>query len=140
MTKVPTPYSGSCLCAAIKYEVDVIEPQMAHCHCTMCRKFHGAAFATFGEAKRENFRWLQGEERLREYVGSNGSSRFFCDCCGSSLIFQPAGGPGLVVEFAASSLDCEINEKPDAHIYTRYGASWLEMPDGLPKHREGRDE
>ena len=45
-------YKGLCLCGSIKYAVDKIEPKMGHCHCSMCRKFHGAAFATFGEAKR----------------------------------------------------------------------------------------
>ncbi len=38
---------------------------MAHCHCSMCRKFHGAAFSTYGEAKIENFKWLQGEGFLK---------------------------------------------------------------------------
>ena len=52
------PYTGSCLCGAVQYSVDKIEKQMAHCHCTMCRKFHGAAFATFGEARTENFHWV----------------------------------------------------------------------------------
>ena len=53
--------TGSCLCGAIAYEVKELEPNMANCHCGMCRKFHGAAFATFGEAKSENFRWTRGE-------------------------------------------------------------------------------
>ena len=47
---------GTCLCGGIVYEVNALEPKMGHCHCSMCRKFHGAAFATYGEAKRENFR------------------------------------------------------------------------------------
>ncbi len=41
------PYKGECLCGSIKYEVDEIEAQMGHCHCTMCRKFSGAAFTTY---------------------------------------------------------------------------------------------
>ena len=50
-------YSGQCLGDSIKYEVDRLESNMAHCHCPVCCKFHGAAFATFGEDKSENFRW-----------------------------------------------------------------------------------
>jgi hypothetical protein len=30
-------YRGKCLCGAIQYEVDEIECEMAHCHCSMCR-------------------------------------------------------------------------------------------------------
>ncbi|MFT6270599.1 MAG: hypothetical protein ACJAVV_003438 [Alphaproteobacteria bacterium] len=45
-------FKGSCLCGLIKYEVKAIETRMAHCQCAMCRKFHGAAFATQGEDQR----------------------------------------------------------------------------------------
>jgi hypothetical protein len=62
-----SPVHGQCLCGAVKYEVDAIGPRMAHCHCSMCRKFHGAAFATFGEARAEDFRWLEGEHLLSSY-------------------------------------------------------------------------
>jgi len=61
-------YKGQCLCGEIRYEVCKIEKQMAHCHCSMCRKFHGAAFATYGEAKVENFKWLQGVDFIKSYL------------------------------------------------------------------------
>jgi len=61
-------YTGSCLCGLVVYEVDAIEPRMAHCHCSMCRKFHGSAYATFGKAKSQNFRWVSGEEYLKTSV------------------------------------------------------------------------
>jgi len=62
------PYQGSCLCGEVSYAVDKIELKMAHCHCSMCRKFHGSAFATFGEAKVENFRWISGENMIENYT------------------------------------------------------------------------
>ena len=133
------PYLGSCLCGAVKYEVDSIEPRMAHCHCTMCRKFHGAAFASFGEAKPENFRWIQGEDKLVEYVGSNNSTRRFCKTCGSSMTFQPSFDNGGMIEFTLGTLDSDIPDKPDGHIYLGYKASWYEPEDDLPKHKEGRN-
>lgn len=34
-----------CLCGAIRYEVDVPLTDVGNCHCSMCRRFHGAAFA-----------------------------------------------------------------------------------------------
>jgi len=40
---IESPYRGQCLCGAVKYAVDAIGPRMAHCHCSMCRQFHGAA-------------------------------------------------------------------------------------------------
>lgn len=55
MTNANLSYHGQCLCGSIKYQIDALEPNIGHCHCSMCRKFHGAAFATYGKAKSKNF-------------------------------------------------------------------------------------
>ncbi len=133
------PYRGECLCGSIKYKVDKIEPQMSHCHCTMCRKFHGAAFATYGEAKVENFRWLAGEGLLKVYRVPNGTKRQFCNNCGSSMTFSPSNDAGAVVEFALATLDTQIELRPDVHIYRSNAANWLEIHDKLPQYTQGRD-
>jgi hypothetical protein len=135
----PLPaYKGQCLCGVIKYGVDKIESQIGHCHCTMCRKFHGAAFSTFGEAKVEHFHWLQGEDKLKSYLAPNGTQRQFCNNCGSSLIFKPANDKGEVVEFSLGTLDTEIQQKPDAHIFTESRVTWYEIRDQLPQFQQGR--
>lgn len=131
-------YYGSCLCGGIRYQVDNIEPLMAHCHCAMCRKFHGAAFATFGEAKAQNFKWLDGAELLQEYRAQNDSIRRFCRVCGSSLTFAPAHNPDRLVEFSLGTLDSQISHRPDAHVYVKYKAGWSAINDGLPQFEEGR--
>lgn len=77
------PFKGQCLCGSIQYEVAHIEPKMGHCHCSMCRKFHGAAFATFGEALAENFRWVKGQPLLKTFLAPNGTKRKFCEHAGS---------------------------------------------------------
>ena len=136
---IENKYQGQCLCGSIKYEVTKIEEQMGHCHCSMCRKFHGAAFATFGEAKSENFRWVTGKNFLKSYIATNGTTRKFCENCGSSLIFMPANDDGKLVEFSLGTLDTDIELKPDAHIFTKFGANWYEASDDLPKFSEGRD-
>ena len=132
-------YRGSCLCGAVKYQVDRIEDKMAHCHCRMCRKFHGAAFATYGEARTENFHWLGGVESLGHYTAENKSVRTFCTICGSSLIFAAAGSEQLV-EFALATLDDDINELPDVHVFVDYKANWYVINDNLPQHQEGRPD
>ena len=132
-------HHGQCLCGTIKYEVTKIEDQMGHCHCSMCRKFHGAAFATLGEAKIENFRWVSGENLLKSYEAANETTRKFCENCGSSLIFVPSNDDGKLVEFSLGTLDTDISLRPDAHIYTDSGANWYEVNDDLPNYSEGRD-
>jgi hypothetical protein len=132
-------YHGSCLCGAVQYEVDQLEPRMAQCHCRMCRKFHGAAHSTYGEAKLENFRWTRGEEELAEYVASNHTTRQFCRICGSSMTFTPSHGAGGLIEFSLATLDCDIRERPDAHVFVDFKADWSMICDDLPQYREGRD-
>lgn len=140
MPSTQPPYTGSCLCGSIQYEASELSPLMAHCHCSMCRKFHGAAYATFGEARSENFRWTKGADLLQNYQAENGTTRQFCSRCGSSLIFINSNGNNEVVQFALATLDVPIAERPDAHIFTAYKADWSVICDGLPCHQESRNE
>ena len=137
MNQTTKPYKGQCLCGSIKYEVDTIQPRMGHCHCSMCRKFHGSAFATYGEAFKQDFRWTSGENLLQSFVADNGTIRRFCRHCGSSMTFATAGD-SAVVEFALGTLDTPLDMHPDAHIYVDYKASWSDICDGLPQYAEGR--
>ncbi|MGH1541124.1 MAG: GFA family protein [Arenicella sp.] len=130
---------GQCLCGSIRYEVLEIQPRMGHCHCSMCRKFHGAAFATYAEAKKEHFRWLSGENLLQEYCADNGTVRQFCQRCGSSMTFAAAGDTQELVEFALGTLDSDIEHRPDAHIYVESKASWVQICDDLPQYVDGRN-
>jgi len=135
----PSPYQGKCLCGSIKYEVDEVEPKMGHCHCSMCRKFHGSAFATFGEAKKDNFRWVDGEGFLESYTASNGTVRRFCRKCGSSMTFTPSNDQGEFIEFTLGTLDSDLDLSPDAHIFVGSKANWTEICDNLPQYKEGRN-
>ncbi len=129
-------YKGSCLCGQISFDVTGFSNEAAACHCTMCRKFHGAAFGTLVEV--EGLRWLSGEALLQEYVGDNGSVRQFCSSCGSSLAFLARGASRDQLELAISSFDDEIPVKIDIHIYTDYKANWFDPPEDLPQYPEGR--
>lgn len=132
------PYLGSCLCGAVKFEVDGFLPQVAHCHCSMCRKFHGAAFATIAGVSSSRFRWAEGEGALKEYTAGNGTTRTFCRHCGSSLTFSSPRAPEDVVEIALGALDDDVPVDPSAHIFVGSRASWTVIGDDLPQYEEGR--
>ncbi|WP_428610213.1 GFA family protein [Sedimenticola sp.] len=135
---IQPPLRGQCLCGGVKYQVDAIEPRMAHCHCSMCRKFHGAAFATFGEAKSASFHWLEGEDLLKSYRAENGTVRRFCANCGSSLTFAPPKDTGEYVEFTLGTLVDDPKLTPDAHIFVGSKAGWDHICDQLPQYEAGR--
>ncbi len=133
-------YKGQCLRGEIKYEVDEIKSQMGHCHCSMCRKFHGAAFSIFGEADVKIFRWVEGKDQLKGYVANNGSVRQFCQNCGSSMTFAESGEVNNIIEFSLGTLDSDIDIFPNAHIYTDSKANWVDIKDDLPQHKKARND
>ena len=61
---------GSCLCGAIQFEVDGSVRNVGNCHCSMCRKLHGAPFATYGQAPADALTITRGEEHVRRYESS----------------------------------------------------------------------
>ena len=136
---MPGPYRGSCLCNAIRFEVDEFEPQTGNCHCSMCRKFHGAAYATLAEARQDHFRWIAGKDLIKSYTADNGTIRSFCLNCGSSLMFASPNADPDLVEISLGCFDDEVPIRPDAHIYVAYGAKWALSEDDLPQYEAGRD-
>jgi len=66
---------GTCLCGDVAFEADAPFEFMGHCHCSMCRKHHGAAFSSALAVHPSRFRWLRGAESIRSYESSPGGSR-----------------------------------------------------------------
>ena len=45
---------------------------MTHCHCSICRKHHGAPFATYVASPLDGFQLLAGSDRMGRYDSSPG--------------------------------------------------------------------
>lgn len=131
-------YRGSCLCGSVAFEVDGVFGRAGHCHCSMCRKFHGAAYATIVGVDRSAFHWISGEDMLLDYRAPNGTVRSFCSHCGSSMFFSSPKASPDVVEIALAAFDGNVPAVPDAHIFVEFAANWTKVCDGLPQHSEGR--
>jgi len=131
-------YQGSCLCRGVEFSVDGFSGKAANCHCSMCRKFHGAAFGTLVDVS--GLTWLSGINFLKEFTAPNGTIRTFCSECGSSLGFRIKGAFFEEMELAIATLDGEIPVKIDAQIYTNYKANWCELQKNLPVFDQGRLE
>jgi len=130
---VPVPVlQGSCLCGGITYEIRQALREVVNCHCSMCRKAHGAAFRTRATVQVEAFRFTTGEPLLTYYESSPGEHRSFCRVCGSNLITRFDRHP-QVYGFALGTLDSDPQVKPVRHVFTRYKAPWHDITDGLPE-------
>lgn len=73
-------YQGSCHCGAVKFEADLDLSQSSfRCNCSICRRnrFWPAV------AMPENFRLLQGEDELTQYLfNTKKNHHYFCKHCG----------------------------------------------------------
>ena len=69
---------GHCECNRVSYEADCEVSDFSHCHCSQCRRLHGAAFATFASIETDKFRYLSGEEEIKKYASSDDLMRVFC--------------------------------------------------------------
>ena len=63
---------GSCLCGGVKFEIMGPLIRVLNCHCSKCRKQHGAAFRSRARVGIADFKWLQGEELVKFYESSPG--------------------------------------------------------------------
>jgi hypothetical protein len=127
---------GSCLCGAVRYEVRAPLGRVVHCHCSMCRKAHGAAFGSYSNVKEADFALLAGAAEISSYSSSPEVKRTFCRRCGSTLQFISGKRPGSF-SLALGTLDDDPGLKTGLHIFVGSKAPWLDIADGLPQH-EGR--
>ena len=123
--------TGSCLCGQVRFELEGTPQFINHCHCSMCRKVHGAAFGSFLHANGSGFRWVTGETVVENYQSSSGNLRAFCKVCGSNMpVLEDEGDH---VNIPAGSLDDDPMVRPVVHIHTASKAPWYEITDALPQ-------
>ncbi|MFZ1107042.1 MAG: GFA family protein [Rhodomicrobium sp.] len=125
---------GSCLCGAVKYEIDGLDSSIRHCHCRTCRKAQGAAFNTAAQVARGRFRWIEGEDKLTSYESSPGKFRRFCSICGSPIVSEHPGLPHVTVRIA--TLDEHPGARPAERIWLSHAAPWLEDADAIARYDE----
>jgi hypothetical protein len=123
---------GSCLCAEVVYEVDAPFDFLTHCHCSICRKHHGAAFVSWLGARPGALRLVRGSERVGRYESSAGFFRSFCAGCGGKVPTLPRPEDTAAV-IPAGSLDGDPGVRPMAHIFVGSKAPWHEISDSLPR-------
>ena len=77
---------GFCECRRVQFELDGEINDFSHCHCSQCRRLHGAAYATFAGVARDQFRYVSREDAIKSYASSESHDRIFCGECGSNIM------------------------------------------------------
>ena len=121
--------SGSCLCGAVRYEIDGPLRKVVYCHCEQCRKTSGH-FVAATAVDHENLQ-ISEDSGLAWYRSSDIAKRGFCRHCGSSLFWAPAHGKYMAI--MAGALDAPTGLTSREHIHVDDKSDYYELTDGLPQ-------
>lgn len=124
--------SGSCLCGSVRFTARLPSLFCGHCHCSMCRRNHGAGYVTWFAVPPERLVVDSGADVLVRYASSTHGSRTFCARCGSSLFCDSTHFPDRVDIALGAMLD-PIDRSPQCHVFFDSGADWIEVGDDLPR-------
>lgn len=124
--------SGKCLCGAVAFLMEFPSKWIAHCHCTMCQRAHGAAFVTWVSVNQVQVVIDDPETQLHWYNSSPEAQRGFCSRCGSSLFFRSSQWPGEL-HIVRANFTVPLDREPQVHGFYDTHVPWFAVNDSLPK-------
>ena len=123
--------SGGCYCGHLQYTIDSALAPVVNCHCSFCRRLHGASFATIGFFPADRFAWATGSGAPARFTTPMGNDRYFCGRCASPIYnHAPAAGLACVV---VASLDAGTAPAPWVHVNTESMDPAFAIADALPR-------
>jgi len=125
---------GRCLCGAIEFEVSGEPTRGSWCHCSQCRRAHGATPVAWVSFPRSGFRLRRGTPRW--YASSESARRGFCESCGSPMLIDDAIDPDGI-DIATAILDAAADLGPVRHIWVGSALPWAAPSDpAIPTFQE----
>lgn len=127
-----TTARGQCLCGGITFEATLPSKWVAHCHCSLCRRAHGAAFVTWVGMDATRCAIGDANRRLRWYESTPGAGRGFCAHCGTTMFFRSERWPGEL-HIALAHFTTPVDQMPQMHAYWEDHVTWADVDpnDGL---------
>ena len=116
---------GSCLCGAVKFEIDDAKVVISvGCYCSNCRKVSGSQYGVYLQVKHDGFRWLSGEDHVVAYESSPGNQRAFCGTCGAIAPIATSYG---AVRVPGGALDDDPGVTPGVLLFANSKADWCSV-------------
>lgn len=125
--------SGGCLCGKVRYQLLAPAKVVEHCHCSQCRRAHGALYASGGLFNTPDVKIMAGKNNLTRYESSAGNWREFCTTCGCHLFMTVDQFPDEIYVWVASLDEGAHPGHPadkDMHVFTDSRAAWETLPPG----------
>ena len=134
------PFSGGCLCGAVRYSCSVEPELMYYCHCSDCRKVSGAAFYPGVYVERKSFA-VTGNLSSYFLTADSGRTihRYSCPTC-AGQIYSDKGADTAMLSIKAGTLDDVSLFKPTIEIWAQSKVEWANLPSDLDSHKRGYGE
>lgn len=123
--------SGQCLCGQVAFTISFPSNWVAHCHCTLCQRAHGAAFVTWVGMNAEQVTVHDEHQQLAWYASSGDAQRGFCKNCGSTVFFRSKQWPDEL-HITLANFSQPVDRAPQVHAYFDTHVSWFACNDKLP--------
>jgi hypothetical protein len=124
------PFSGGCLCGAVRYQLKPpLRPTVA-CHCRQCRRTSGH-YVSATSVPRKSFA-LTSSDGLKWYRSSERARRGFCRECGSSLFWSADARD--TISIMTGTIDGETGLRTVAHICVADKGDYYELNPSEPQY------
>jgi hypothetical protein len=126
-------YIGKCLCGAVNLRITGEISDIIHCHCSLCRKNSGTAYATNGFINTADFEITAGDDCLTTFAFKPGRNRHFCTQCGSPVYSSNDQDPTRL-RIRLGIIESDISERPISHNFVTSKANWEDLDENLPRY------
>ena len=123
--------TGRCLCGELAYAASGDLAPVLNCHCSFCRRVHGAAFTTVAFLPVSALDRPGSSAEPARFTTPAGNIRHFCPRC-STPVYNTRPGVDIAC-LVVSSLAEESQPSPWFHANTESKAPWFEIRDDLPR-------
>ena len=118
--------TGSCLCGAVRFEINgPLRPVIA-CHCIQCRKQTGTYMSATASADSDLT--VLEARGLKWFRSSPEARRGFCGECGSVLFWKRDGSTRTSI--AAGSIDGPTGAPLEGHIFCESAGDYYKIAGG----------
>ncbi len=125
--KIEPATFGGCQCGAVRYAIDAGPAKSTVCHCRMCQRATGNAFAPLFEVMTTAIGW---EGQPATWASSDQVERGFCNTCGTPLFYR--GIARDTTEIMVGTLDPDFAYRPIANHGVEARVAWLGALHTLP--------
>jgi hypothetical protein len=134
-----SPLTGSCLCGAVRFELDERPTDAGYCHCTRCQRRSGTAASPQARIDGRAFHLTGGRGIARRVAAPRrGLREVLLHRCGAHLFSRNPDDP-TQMSIRMAAFDEDPGVRPRWRAFVAYAAPWEPIPDdGLERHQEGR--